>query len=185
MEMVLVNKILKIVIPILVFIVLLLISLPCFEIKTKQHLIAIRYKEDYSEFETNQCYNESYYYNEKHNISLNHFNHKQFLFFHIYVFDYKEGNVCETEYLLEESYIKRFIEKAEIIYNDENIDISKLIEGKTAIVGNKRYFGGDYNVSVDNILDGEYETLFVFYVDDMLIIQVGLSDEGPKFIAYK
>ena len=56
---------------------------------------------------------------------------------------------------------------------------------KTAIVGNKRYFGDDYNNSIDYVLDGKYETLYVFYVDDLLVIQVGFSDEGPKFIAYK
>ena len=39
--------------------------------------------------------------------------------------------------------------------------------------------------SIDYVLDGKYETLYVFYVDDLLVIQVGFSDEGPKFIAYK
>ena len=34
-------------------------------------------------------------------------------------------------------------------------------------------------------LDGEYKEMYIFYNDDLLIIQIGLSDEGPKFIAYK
>ena len=85
--------------------------------KTEKKLYAIRYKEDFTEFETNGCYNENYYYNNKHNISLYNFNHKKFLFFNFYSFDYKEGNVCKTEYQLEESYIKNFIEKQLILEN--------------------------------------------------------------------
>ena len=34
-------------------------------------------------------------------------------------------------------------------------------------------------------LDGKEEVMFIFYVDELLVIQVGLSDEGPKFIAYE
>ena len=176
----------KIIIPLLLLIlIIILLILPTFEIKTKNKLYAIRYKEDYSEFETNECYNESYYYNEKHNISLSSFNHQQILFFHFYYFDYKQGNICETEYLLEESYIKDFIENANIKYNSNNIDLKKLIEGKTAIVSNTRYSDNDYNILIEYTLNDRYETMYIFYKNDLVIIQVGLSDEGPKYIAYK
>ena len=53
---------------------------------------------------------------------------KRFLIFKILISDYKNGNLCDMEYLLEESYIKEFINNA------------KIINGKTPIVGNKSYF---------------------------------------------
>lgn len=175
----------KIIIPPLLIIFIVIIALPHFELKTKNKLYAIRYIEDYTEFETNECYSESYYYNEKHNISLSSFNHQKILFLNFYSFDYIEGNVCNTEYLLEESYIKNFIKNAKVESNNLNIDIEKLIEGKTAIVSNTRYLGNTYDTYIDYILDEKYQTMYIFYKDDLLIIQVGLSDEGPKFIAYK
>ena len=52
-------------------------------------------------------------------------------------------------------------------------------------VENKRYFGDEYDKSIEYILDGEEQILYVFYIEDMIVIQVGLSDEGPKFIAYR
>ena len=131
------KKALKIIIPIIV-IVIILITLPLFEFKISNKLYAIRYKDDMTEFETNSCYDESYYYNEKHNISLTTFNYKQILFLHIYYFDYIENNICENEYVLEESYIKNFIENAKIESNNLNINIEKLIDGKTAVVGNTK-----------------------------------------------
>ena len=73
------------------------------------------------------------------------------------------------------------------IFQKKNIskESSKLIAGKKAIVGNTRYLGNDYETQMTYILDNRYEDLFVFYKDNLLIIQVGLSDEGPKFIAYE
>ena len=117
------KKNLKIIIPIILLIPIIIIILPHIEIKTKNKLIAIRYKDDITEFETNECYNESYYYNEKHNISLQGFDYKKILFFNIYSFKYKKGNVCETEYLLEETYIKNYLENAIIKYNEQSIDL--------------------------------------------------------------
>ena len=156
-----------------------------FETKTDKKLYAIRYKEDYSEFENQACYNESYYYNKKHDISLSNFKHRQFLFLHFYSFDYKEGNICKTEYQLEESYIENFIKNAIIKENNKNINIKNLIEGKTAIIGNTKYKGNNYETSIEYILNNKEETMYVFYKYGLTIIQVGHSDEGPKFIAYK
>jgi len=45
--------------------------------------------------------------------------------------------------------------------------------------------GNEYDKAIYYVLDGKSEVMYVFYVDDLLIIQVGYSDEGPKFIAYK
>lgn len=169
-----------------IFIITLgLIIYPKIEIMKKGKLIKFAYNEDLSLFAGDSCYDESYYYNEKRDISIYNFHTQKFLFFYKITYEYKDGNICETEYLLEEEYITNFINNAIIEYNEHNIDLASLIDGKKAIVGNKKYLGNDYEKSIGYILDGEHDVLYIFYVDDMLIIQVGLSDEGPKFIAYK
>ena len=83
------------------------------------------------------------------------------------------------------SLIENFIKNAKICENDKNIDIASLIEGKEVIVGNTRYTGNDYTTVIFYELDGRYEEMYVFIVDDLLVIQVGSPDELPKFIAYK
>lgn len=99
--------------------------------------------------------------------------------------EYVKGDVRETEFILDEAYIINFLENAEIEYNDNNIDLAKLIEGKEAVVGNQRYLGNDYANGIFYELDGKYEEMYIFYVDDLLVIQVGSPDEQPKFIAYR
>ena len=64
-------------------------------------------------------------------------------------------------------------------------DIKKLIEDKEAIIGNTRYSGNDYETEIGYILNGEENVMYILYVEDLLVIQIGYSDEGPKFIAYK
>ena len=59
------------------------------------------------------------------------------------------------------------------------------VKGKKAIIKNKRYTGNEYDKGIFYQLDGKYEELYVFYVDDLLVIQVGSPDELPKFIAYE
>ena len=86
---------------------------------------------------------------------------------------------------MEESYINDFINNAKIEHNEYNIDIAKLIEGKEAIVGNIKYLGNEYGKAIYYVLNGKHEVLYIFYVDNLLVIQVGYSDEGPKYIAYK
>lgn len=177
----------KILIPIIVVIVIigiLLLIYPTIEIQTDDKLIAFRYTDDTIEFESEISYNESYVYYEDRDISIKDFDFKRFLFFHIITMEYIEGNYCDTQFVLEEAYIEEFLERAEIKYNDSNLDIAKLIEGREAIVGNTRYLGNDYDKVIYYVLDGKHEELYVFYVDDLLIIQVGSPDESPKFIAY-
>lgn len=179
------KDILKTVCYVLIGIIVLLIIYPFTELDTGKKIIKFSYSDDISDFEDNSCYTESYFYNKKRDISIYEFDVKKVLFFYVIILEYKKGNVCETEYILEEEYINNFLDNAVIKSNDNNIDLAKLIDGKTAIVGNTRYLGNDYLISIDYILDGKYETLYVFYVEDLLVIQVGLSDEGPKYIAYK
>ena len=179
------KKIFVVSLVIVIFIGVLLAIYPKIEIQTDDKLIAFRYSDDISEFETELSLDENYSYYEKRDISIHSFDFKKFLFFHVIVMEYVEGNYCDVEFLLEESYIQDFLERAEIQMNESNLDIAKLIEGKKAIVGNTRYLENEYDKSIEYILDGEYETLYVFYQEDLLVIQVGSPDESPKYIAYK
>lgn len=175
----------KILIALAVVLATALVIYPNIVIDTGDRLLVFNYTGDFSEYEVNQSYNEVYCYNEKYDVSLKTFDVSNFLFFHVVSMEYVEGDVRETEFILEESYIANFLEKAEITDNSNNIDLAKLIEGKEAIVGNKRYLGNDYTQAIFYKLDGRYEEMYIFYVEDLLVIQVGSPDELPKFIAYK
>lgn len=170
---------------IILLIVTFLIAYPFIEIDTGNRLIVCNYDGDFSEYETNQSYNELYCYNEERDISIRNFEVDNFLFFYTVSMEYIEGDFRETQFVLEESYINNFLQNAEITDNSENIRLASLIEGKTAIVGNTRYLGNDYTHGIFYKLDGKYEEMYVFYVDDLLVIQVGSPDELPKYIAYK
>ena len=175
----------KVLIAVAVVVAFALVIYPNIVIDTGDRLLVCNYTGDFSEYEENQSYNEVYCYNEKYDISIRTFDVSNFLFFHVISMEYVEGDVRETEFILEESYISHFLENAEITDNSNNIELSKLIEGKEAIVGNTRYLGNDYTQGIFYKLDGKYEEMYIFYVDDLLVIQVGSPDELPKFIAYK
>ncbi len=169
----------------LIIIVIGLIAYPHIEIKTADKLFVCRYSDDLSEFEDNASYNELYFYNQKRDISIKSFDVKNFLFFYLLELEYTDGDFRKTQFVLEEEYIKNWIENAEITDNPNNIDIKALIADKKAVVSNKRYLGNDYENIITFKLDGRYDELSVFYVEDLLVIQVGSPDELPKFIAYR
>ena len=179
------KKILISIIIVTVIVGLFLLIFPTVEIQKEDKLIAFRYTDDITEFESEISYNESYVYYADRDITITDFNFKKFLFFHVISMEYEEGNYCDTQFVLEEDYIRDFLERAEIEENVNNMDIATLIEGKEAIVGNTRYLGNDYENAIFYVLDGKHEELYVFYVDDLLVIQVGSPDEDPKYFAYK
>ena len=179
------KRIFIILIVFLVFIGFILILYPNIEFSINDKLYDFSYNEDWSEWEENMCYNESYSYNKERDISIYNWEFDGFLWFKWAELKYKKGNVCDTEYFIEEVYIEKIIKEAEIIENEDNINLKELINGKEAIVGNKKYFGNNYETYMSYKLDDEYKELYVFYVDDLLVIQIGNTDEGPKFIAYK
>lgn len=178
---------------IFILIGLIFISLyPKIEFYTESYLYMFSYSknleknEDFIELEDETCYDESYSYNKKRNISLNNWEYKNFLFFRWLKVKYKKGNICSTEYLLEESYINKFLNNAIIKENKDNINLSELIKDKEPIVENKRYPWNDNASYIEYVLDGEYKEMYIYINDEeLIIIQVGLSDEGPKYIAYK
>lgn len=179
------KKFISIIYIIFLLLILILVVYPFVEIDTGNKIIQFRYSDSIEEFDRYTCYDDSYSYNEERNITVTNIDFKKFMFFHVIIVGYDEGNKCSTEFYLDENYIEDYIENAEIKYNDSNIDIEKLIENRKPITGNVRYTGNDYLNAVWYILNGKEEVLYVFYVDDLLVIQVGLSDEGPKFIAYE
>ena len=164
---------------------LIVLIYPNIEFKRDGKLYVCSLTDDFSEFEENLSYNELYFYNERHDISLKNFRVNNFLCFYIFTFDYVEGDVRETQFVLEEEFIDYWLKNAEIKENESNIDIAQIIENKTAIVSNKRYLGNEYNKSITYVLDGEWETLYVFESEELTIIQVGSPDESPKYIAYR
>lgn len=167
-------------------VLMILLLPPLFKVRTETTIRYLSLFDDTLQyFEGPTCCNESYAYYEPWDVSFSGFTTDRIGPFYLITLEYKAGNLCDFEYYLEESYIQNFLANAVIKHNEKNIDLAALIEGKTAIVGNTRYLGNDYEISIGYILDGRHEILYVFYVDDLLVIQVGWSDEGPKFIAYQ
>lgn len=158
---------------------------PNITFKKDGKLYACRFTDDFSEFEENASYNELYFYYEKQDVSLKTFDVKNFLCFYLFTFEYVEGDARETQFVLEEKFIGYWLKNAEIKENDSQIDIAELIKDKTAVVGNTRYLGNEYDKSITYVLDGKWETLYVFESEGLTVIQVGSPDELPKFIAYK
>lgn len=180
------KKKLFIIILFVVLVITLLCLYPNIEIMKDGVIYKFQYNDDFGEFDSNHCYDESFSYNEKRDISINGWDVKKFLFFHMLVLEYKEGNMCETEYLLTESDFKRIISDAVIEENEDNINLNKLIEGKKAIVSNKRYPWNDEYHYIGFNLDGNYNEMYISRNEDgLIIIQIGNSDEGPKYIAFK
>lgn len=182
------NKFKKLIVALSVFLVLILAVLivyPRVEFRKNNKLYVCSFSDDFSEFEENASYNELYFYNEQRDISIKTFDVKNFFCFYLFTFEYEEGDMRETQFILEEKFIDYWLKNAEITENPDNIDIAKLIEGKEAVVGNTRYSGNDYNNCIFYELDGKENELYVFESEGLTVIQVGSPDESPKYIAYK
>lgn len=142
---------------------------------------------DFKELESDvMCYDESYTYNEKRNISIKGWDFKKILFFNYFVVDYVEGNKCADEFVIEDDFINNFLSNAKIIENNDNVDLKELLKGKKQIESNKRYPWSDDASSIYYELDGEENEMHIYTNEEgLLIIQVGNSDEGPKYLVYK
>ena len=165
--------------------VIVLLLLPKIVIYGDNKVTFISYSDDISKFESSSCYDESYYYYKDLDISINSFKIEKRLFLYFITLEYEKGNVCDKEFVLEKAYIDKFLQDAVIESNENNIDIGALLDGREAIVGNVRYSEDELIGSIYYVLDGEESVIRVFYSGELLIIQVGASDEGPKYIAYK
>ena len=168
-----------------ILLALFIIAYPNIEITTEDKLFLCSYTNRFPEFDVNHTADENYCYNEKRNISVYNFSESHFLIFRVLTMNYVEGDMRQVEFLLNESYIENFLQNATIVSNDQNIDLGQMLEGRQAMEGNIRYPGNDYTHAIHYILDGREQVLYVFTLNDLLVIQVGHSDEGPKFIAYR
>lgn len=182
-----------IIIGVIVFVITLFICVyPNIEFYKDGYLYMMSYgkafdvSEDFAELEEEMCYDESYSYNVKRDVSFTSWEYNDFLFFKWFKIEYEEGNICATEFLLEESYINHFLESAIISEESDEVNLLELIKDKQAIVSNKRYPFNDEYKYIGYTLDGEYQEMYISINEEgLIIIQVGNSDEGPKYIAYK
>ena len=110
---------------------------------------------------------------------------KNLLFFRWLELEFKKGNICDTEYYLDDEYINKIINESEIIENKNNINLKELIKDRIAILDNKKYSTDEDKIFILYKLDNKEEELYLFYIDDLLIIQIGNVDEGAKYIAYE
>ena len=162
-----------------------LLVYPHVELMGDGRLTVFSYTDRFSEFDENNTLDENYCYNEKRDISIHSFEEHRFLFFRVLIMEYVEGDMRQKQFLLEESYIADFLQNAIIEENECGLELAQLLEGREAVVGNTRYFGNDYKQAIHYTLSGDEQVLYIFYVDDLLVIQVGYTDESPKFIAYR
>ena len=88
-----------------------LIVFPNIEIRPTATLYVCQYSDSFGEFEENPSYNERYFYNEKRDISIDKMEVRSVLFCHVLELKFVEGDKRETQFVLEEDYIKNFIEK--------------------------------------------------------------------------
>lgn len=174
-----------IIISIILIISLFMFLLPLIKIYKNNTIKYVSFSDDISEYDEITCYDDGMSYYEKKDITIKEIDIDKKLFLYFFTIKYEEGNLCASEFILEESYIENFIDNAQIISNEKNIDLNSLIKDKKAIIKNKRYLGNDYETFIEYKLEDKEEFMYVFYVDNLLVIQVGHSDEGPKFIAYK
>lgn len=172
-----------------------LLIYPHITIQTDDQLIACRYSDDISEFESQVSADERYTYYAEKDVTWTGFDFQKYGPFYVLTFDIQPGNLIEGMYLLEEAYISNFLEHAAIDVVEKDYkevkltteDIAAMLDGKTAIVSNQRYTCPDYDAAyrVYYQLGDEENILYIFETDGLLAIQVGYPDEGPKFIAYE
>ena len=83
------KKILIITITIIIVILSFLIIYPNIEFRKDNKLYYFTYSDNSDEWDMNLCYDESYSYNEKRDISIKGWEYKKFLFFKLFILDYK------------------------------------------------------------------------------------------------
>ena len=131
------------------------------------------------------CYDESYTYLKDKGVTIKDIKVKKVLFLWYHTLTFEEGNVCEYEFFIDEKDFLYMITKGEVIENEDKVDLTKMIKGKTAITGNTKYTWVDDYKYIMLKVDGKDMEIYVTERDGLLVIQIGNTDEGPKYIAYK
>ncbi|MBR3755860.1 MAG: hypothetical protein IKK48_02015 [Firmicutes bacterium] len=178
-----------------VFIAAVLLIYPNITIQTEAQLIACRYSDDTSAFETEISADECYVYDATRNVTWSGFDVKKFGPFYVLIFETEPGNAIASKYALDPGYMDTFLARAEIELVEKDYkeiafdvdDVAALLSGKTPMEAGGRYTCPDYDVAtkIYYTLDGEESFMSIYETDGLLVVQVGYPDEGPKFIAYK
>jgi hypothetical protein len=172
-----------------------LLIYPNITIQTEDQIIACRYSDDTSQFETEVSADECYVYWEDRDVTWSGFDVKKLGPFHIIYLETEPGNTINSKYALDPDYMDQFLAGAVIDVVEKDYkeidftldDLADLIAGKQAVEGGGRYVCPDYDAAtkIYYTLDGQESFMSIFETDGLLVIQVGYSDEGPKFIAYE
>ncbi len=131
------------------------------------------------------CYDDGLTYLKNKDITVKNVDFRKvgFLWYHRVTFE--EGNLCEYEFYIDEKDFLYIITKGEVQENDDKLDLLNLIKGKEAVVGNKKYPWDEERKYISYKVDDKYLELYVSQQKELLVIQIGNSDEGPKYIAYR
>jgi len=131
------------------------------------------------------CYDDGITYKKDKDISIKSIDFKRVGFLWYHRIKFEKGNLCDYEFYITEKDFLYMISKAEIVENEDKIDLLDMIKGKEAIVGNTRYTWEEDYKYLGIKVDGNYKEIYVTERDGLLVIQIGNSDEGAKYIAYK
>ena len=85
------------------------------------------------------CYDEGITYLKDRDISITNIDFKKVGFLWYHKFTFEKVNLCDYEFYIEEKDFLYMITKGEVIENESQIDLSSMIKGKEAVVGNKMY----------------------------------------------
>lgn len=184
------NKVLKVFITIFIILAILafcLLFVDKIKITSGNEIRYISLNVDISWIEEDSvtCYDDGYTYLKKKDISIKNIDIKKVGFLYYHTLKFEKGNVCDYEFYIEEKDFLYMITKGEIVENEDKLDLPKMIKGKEAIVGNTRYPWEDNYKYLGLNINGEYKEIYVTERDGLVVIQIGNSDEGPKYIAYK
>ena len=185
----------KVLIALVVLAAIIFVIYPNITIQKEDKIIAFRYSDDTSQFETEVSADENYVYWAERDVTWSGFDVKKFGPFHVIYLETEPGNTIASKYTLEYGYMDYFLANAviEVVEKDykeiefTKDDIAALIAGRTPVEGGQRYVCPDYDAAtkVYYRVGGEECFMSIFEVDGLLVVQVGYSDESPKFIAYE
>lgn len=131
------------------------------------------------------CYDENITYMPDKDISITNYGYKEVGIFRYNKLTFEKGNLCDLEFYISEKDFLDMITKGEVIENEDKLDLVEMIKGKEAIVGNTRYNWEDDYKYIELKVGKDSKEIYVTERDGLLVIQIGNSDEGPKYIAYK
>ncbi len=150
------------------------------------------------------CYDESYRYDKKNDITISRVEQKSKTIVNKINLKYEKGNLCDSEYILDESFISNFLDKADI----EEISYEKCLKGKCKLIKVKNNLNKllneiskeeyiqenknipikdnyEYQISVYYNMSSMSNILYIFEDNEYIILKNIDSNDHPKVIKYK